>query len=211
MDFQIFFKSGRTVADKRGKYLSKVFGTFSEEIVDIWCKNKNSKYENIGRPTIYTKNKKHYTLDFTFRDKSSMDNKNYIVEMKSEIQYQNYKFMVLGDTKPTAIKPKQTDFFKHHKKKPAFNLFLDYSNTTVKINNPKKKIEVAGSILVWGSIEKDFSLSTFNKNNNVELFDVLSVENMINDLIKWKDKNYQAFVNEYTNWSADLFSNMLKL
>ena len=36
----------------RGKYLSRVFGIFSEEIVRIWAADPRAPFEDLGRPTL---------------------------------------------------------------------------------------------------------------------------------------------------------------
>jgi hypothetical protein len=78
----------------RDKFLARLFGIFSEEIVRIWCKSKNASYDDIGRPRIFIPpSKKGCTLDFTL--KSRNDGKIYIAEMKCWVEYQNYKFLTL--------------------------------------------------------------------------------------------------------------------
>jgi hypothetical protein len=205
MNFKVFFEKGiHTSNDKRGRFISRIFGIFSEEIVHCWCKNPNSKYNCAnGRPTIYEKDK-HYTLDFTFIDKCEQV---YIVEMKSEIQYQNYKFLTLRND-PTF------NFFKNHIKKRAFQLFLNPGDRPIKIKG-KELENIAGSILVWGRIEEKFNLEIFNHkmkkyiHNYRPLSDVLSVENMINDLLSWEDENYKSLVEQYKNWSNELYDKLL--
>ena len=92
MDFVSLFKQDK--ADrKRGKYLSRLFGIFSEDIVRIWAADEKCHYEDLGRPSIRFEDKT-YTLDFTFQHKQSR--KVYIVEQKCEIEFQNYKFFILN-------------------------------------------------------------------------------------------------------------------
>ena len=59
---------------KRDKFISRLFGIFSEEIIRIGFRNSvDNQYRltDIGRPTLYLKNelgektKEKYTLDFT--------------------------------------------------------------------------------------------------------------------------------------------------
>ena len=38
---------------ERDKFLSRVFGIFSDRIVEIWCQNPKAPFSNIGRPTIF--------------------------------------------------------------------------------------------------------------------------------------------------------------
>lgn len=82
----------------RGKYLSRVFGIFSEEIVRQWASDPRCPYENLGRPTLRKRGDRvGSTLDFTLRHKST--GKSYVTELKCEIEYQNYKYLVLSDIK----------------------------------------------------------------------------------------------------------------
>lgn len=219
MLFKDFFvNKANSCEDKRGKFLSRLFGIFSEEIVKIWCENNKSPYENIGRPTLITSDGNYYVLDFTFVDK---ENNKFIVEMKSEIQYENYKYMVLDPDK-------NVDYLSHHLKKRAFKLFANKSWVMLKIKG--KEIgdeEKFGTILIWGSLEERFSITSsmpsseeqeflnnmnskwkdmYKEFNNVDR--ILSVEQMINDLVEWKDENYLDFVKKYQDHSNELFNNL---
>lgn len=221
MLFEDFFNN-KTIEnnDRRGKFLSRLFGIFSEEIVNIWCENSQSPYENLGRPTLIASDGKYYVLDFTFVDK---ENNKFIVEMKSEIQYENYKYMVLDPNK-------DVNYLSHHLKKMAFKLFVNKDWAKVKIKG-KEVVdkEEFGTILIWGSLKEKFSivscipqkeeqvfLNTLNiqwkkKYGEKEFNDVdriLSVEQMINDLIDWKDKNYANFIQKYQDDSNELFNNL---
>ncbi len=92
----------------RGKYLARVFGIFSEELIRIWAADSRAPYEDLGRPTLRVVNgSSGSTLDFTLRSRAT--GKVYVAEMKCEIEYQNYKYFVLTD-------PRQLD----HHNKPAF-------------------------------------------------------------------------------------------
>lgn len=50
-DFVDIFKQPDAPAD-RGKYLARVFGIFSEELVRIWAADPRAPYKNLGRPTL---------------------------------------------------------------------------------------------------------------------------------------------------------------
>ena len=188
---------------EEAKFLSRLFAIFSEGIVRIWGESEQSKYKgSLGRPTIYTYKNKRYTLDFTFEDQAG---KIYIVEMKAELQYEKFKYMVL---KNRSEEPK-VDFLNHHLKKEAFKLFINPNSSEVreiKVNGESKKVD--GSILIWGSISKNFNLDLFNKEENIQLHDILSVENMIDDLIASENKEYFEFVGKYRQWSGRLFDTL---
>ncbi len=118
MDFVSLFKQDK--ADrKRGKYLSRLFGIFSEDIVRIWAADEKCHYEDLGRPSIRFEDKT-YTLDFTFQHKQSR--KVYIVEQKCEIEFQNYKFFILN---------KKEQLSHHIKAKKAFMAFLEAAKKNI--------------------------------------------------------------------------------
>ena len=49
--FEEFFKKeGKEPI--RAKFLSRVFGVFSEELVRIWANDSRAPYANLGRPTL---------------------------------------------------------------------------------------------------------------------------------------------------------------
>ena len=98
-------------ADHRGKFLARVFGIFSENIVRRWSASTGAPYENIGRPTVRFDDDDEATrpptLDFTLRNKASK--KTYVAEMKCEIEYEKFKYFILTS-------PEQLD---HHIRREA--------------------------------------------------------------------------------------------
>ncbi len=154
----------------------------------------------MGRPTLRTEVKKNgYTLDFTF--KSADDHLLYVVELKSELEFQKYKYLKLEDTSQ----------LKHHQNKSAFTRFLDVAKdpsayiVTINDTTTNKKTEqnVSGAILIWGSITED------GRNKVKDEFgfeDVLSLEKMISDLISWEDPTYHELIAERSNWSQELYN-----
>ena len=89
--FKSIFQSNDRARDK---FLSRLFGIFSEEIVRCWGRAVQAPYEDLGRPTVKSFcAKRGFTLDFTFR---SRDNGAiYIAEMKCELEYENYRYLTL--------------------------------------------------------------------------------------------------------------------
>ena len=203
---------------KREKFLSRVFGIFSEDIVDIWGQNKKSSYENLGRPSLYTKDEKYLgtTLDFTFKDRKT--NEIYIVEMKCEIQYQNFKYFYLRNEDELKKPPEGKGFLEHHRKKTAFGRFEklgknpeNYPEEFIvkyfdKEEKRKHKVEkIAGIILIWGKVDQEKI-----ENKKIGYFHkILSVERMISDLIDWKDENFTCMIAEYQRWSNDMFDQLV--
>lgn len=194
MDFISLFKQEQ--ADKkRGKYLSRLFGIFSEEIVRIWAADENCHYEDLGRPSIQFKDKS-YTLDFTLRHKQSK--KVYIVEQKCEIEYQNYKFFVLDNKEQLS----------HHTKN-AFVAFLEVAKKNIiSASIKKQEIKIDGTILIWGT-------ATPKGINDIKLEyridDVLTLEKIIEDLISWKNGIFYKFIRERMIWSIEMLSGLLSI
>ena len=80
----------------RDKFLARLQGLFSEEIVRIWCESKRSPYKDLGRPNVKVPpDKKGYTMDFTLQSKK--DGSKYIAEMKCWTEYKNYQYLTLVD------------------------------------------------------------------------------------------------------------------
>ena len=66
--FEGIFKTSNPACDK---YLARLFGLFSEEVVLNWCAYPTSPYENLGRPTLWVSGKRGSTLDFTLRRRAT--------------------------------------------------------------------------------------------------------------------------------------------
>ena len=198
---------------KQEKFLSRLFGIFSEEIIDIWCQNYKSPYMNLGRPSLYKGDKyTKTTLDFTFQDQESKEI--YIVEMKCEIQYENFKYFHLRNEDELKKPPEGNGFLEHHRKKQAFEKFEELGespeNYIVKYLDQETKEhckveKIAGIILIWGKVDQE----------NIEnkciggFHQILSVERMISDLVEWRDENYKSMIAEYQCWSNDMFNQLV--
>ena len=50
MTFEALF---RTSSSSRDKFLARLFGLFSEDLVRLWCRNPKAPYEDLGRPNIH--------------------------------------------------------------------------------------------------------------------------------------------------------------
>lgn len=191
----IFKQSQAAIA--RGKFLSRVFGIFSEEIVRVWTKDPNSPYTDLGRPTLRRKdhNSKGYTLDFTLRD--NLTQKTFVAEMKCEIEYQNYKYLILTEIKQ----------LEHHKK-DAFAAFLDITNNPKSYRTyvEKKILEVDGAILIWGAVTSEGRQTV---KQTLGLFDILTIVEMIRDLNKWGNGEFRDLIKSRAQWSTELFDGLL--
>ena len=189
VSFEQIFKSNDS---NRDKFLSRIFGIFSEKFVHFWCECPQSPYKDLGRPTIKLPDEKRgYTLDFSFQSKQ--DGNIFIGELKCELEYENYKYLTLAS-------PSQLD---HHNKE-AFKRFLDIgkNNDQYKVTINNKIVSVSGAILVWGSITPEGRRNIINYTG---LADVLSLEQIINDLINWNNQDYIDFNQQRETWCQELF------
>ncbi len=189
--FQNLFRSHDS---RRDKFLSRLFGIFNEEIVRCWGKTPQAPYEDLGRPTIKRVSEKrpYHVLDFTLQSKN--DGHVYIAEMKCELEFENYRYLTLES-------PSQLD---HHNKE-AFRIFLDVARNinqyTVTVKGQLKTIN--GSILVWGRYTEQGRASVMAQYG---LVDVLSLESIINDLVRWQNQDYIELLHQYERWCREPFT-----
>ncbi|WP_442577830.1 hypothetical protein ACSBOB_19990 [Mesorhizobium sp. ASY16-5R] len=190
------FKSENQGGREREKFLSRVFGIFSEDVVKLWANDGRSPYENLGRPTIKTPDGESYTLDFTLKDRKTGNT--YVSEMKCEIEYNNFKYFVLGHSS-------QLD----HHRKPAFEAFLKATRPTADQTVLVKKQSVAteGAILIWGSVSPEARSEIIKARG---LHDVLSLEEICADLASWKCERYAELIQQRRKWCDELFTGLLE-
>ena len=189
----IFRREGAEAA--RAKFLSRLFGVFAEEVVRLWATDDRSPYQSLGRPTLTPVGcSKGYTLDFTLQDRSTQ--KVYVVEMKCEIEYQNFRYFALEGAW-------QLD----HHSKPAFKAFLDAASGTseqrVVVNG--KQVRADGAILIWGSVTETGRSSVISA---LGLHEVLSVANICRDLVAWQHAEYAALLDKRRAWTLELFDGL---
>ncbi len=196
MAFQQLFRSGNV---RRDKFLARLFGIISEEIVRCWGKAPQAPYEDLGRPTLKEQSgsKRGSTLDFTFRSKD--DGSVYVVEMKCELEFEHYRYLVLESASQL-----------YHHKQPAFQRFLevakDQSRYTVFVSGRPQPVN--GSILIWGSYTDQGRIRV---RDYYGFSDILSVENMIRDLLLWHNQDYLDVLQRYADWCGHLFDGLIRL
>lgn len=185
----------------RVNFLSRFFGIFSEEIVKNWCSNPNNKnYTNIGRPTIHTQGGEKYTLDFYLQNKKT--GKNYIVEQKSFYGYKKGKLSVINQN---------TDFISafdnwsnsKQQRTKAWEAFLSFdAKRGDEVKVAKTEYKTQGKILIWSSCKDNETKKWFCKKLGID--DILTLEEMIIDLVNWKDIGYKKSLLEKKKW-VDVF------
>jgi hypothetical protein len=179
----------------RSKFLARVFGIMSEEIVRLWTAAPETPYEDLGRPTVrFDGDLRGATLDFTLRSRAS--GKVYVAEMKCEIEYERFQYFVLDSPHKLT-----------HHTKTAFRSFLRVAKepraarTTVK----GRSVVVDGAILVWGAVTEGGCAAV---QAHYEFADVLSVESMISDLTARRDAPYMDLLKDRQKWLGEMFNGL---
>lgn len=180
----------------RSKYLSRLFGIFSERIVSIWAGDMRAPYENLGRPTVRgAQDVRGHTLDFTLRERAT--GKVYVSEMKCEIEYLNFRFFHLENVGQLC-----------HHAKPAFEAFrksaLAPARMDVRVGG--KSVPIDGAVLIWGSVcpEAKGRIQT-----EAGFHDILSLDCICSDLARWQNPDFLGMIGQYRAWSDRLFDGLV--
>lgn len=192
ISFEQIFKSDKP---SRDKFLSRLFGIFNEEVVRTWCQDSRSVYRDLGRPTLRSpEERRGRTLDFTFEHRQN--GRVFIAELKCELEFENYSYLKLTSSSQ----------LKHHTS-DAFVRFCDMAKDRRKyaVRVGGKSILVAGSILIWGAITPHGRMSVIR---DYGFADVLSLEQMIGDLLKWGNRDYLKLIAERETWCRYLFDRL---
>jgi hypothetical protein len=193
--FREIFRCPNDPKNQRAKYLSRLFGIFSERVVSAWAADERAPYRNLGRPTLrHPDRERRYTLDFTLQDRTSGNI--YAAEMKCEIEYMNFRYFVLEETH-------QLD----HHKKPAFELFLEaaHSPQRISVRVQGKPVEINGAILIWGAVDTSAKGAIISE---MGFQDILSLEDITRDLADWQNREYLELIERYRSWSNGLFDRL---
>ena len=188
----LFQREGAPAA--RGKFLSRVFGIFSESIVQIWAEDERAPYKNLGRPTLVGQSPvRSPTLDFLFECRST--GRRFVVEQKCEIEFNSFRYFTL--TGP--------DQLRHHNK-PAFAAFLAAANGSApgsrdwKVGN--QRMTVDGAILIWGAVTSDGRNAVIEQTG---LHDAIGLDRIIAECAEWRPNAYCRLVSERRQWCEELF------
>lgn len=182
--FKEIFQTGHPLRDK---YLARIFGILSEDLVRIWSRCPQASYADLGRPTVRSvADVRGYTLDFTLRRRS--DAAVFIAEMKCELEYEGYRYLQL--TSPSQLA--------HHKRR-AFQLFLEGSaNPASVIATVRGKPQPhEGGVLIWGSCSTEGRAAVTSQ---FGFRDVLSLEDIIRDLQAWKPDEWADKLSQLRDW-----------
>lgn len=161
----------------------------------MWASDPRAPYEDLGRPTLRMSGEKvGSTLDFTLRSKST--GKTYVAELKCEIEYQDYRYLVLTDC----------DQLTHHNK-AAFAALLTAAsgNAQQRTYVGKKEVQIDGAILIWGAATSDGRASVMAEKR---FFDVLNRAEIIADLRNWKSERFRSLLDQRRSWSNELYDSL---
>ena len=178
----------------RGKFLSRLFGIFSERIVQIWSEDERAPYRNLGRPTLAgTSAARRPTLDFLFECRRT--GRRFVVEQKCEIEFNGFRYLTLATA----------DQLKHHDK-PAFAAFLAAARGSAQGARDWKvasqPVTVDGAILIWGSVTPAGRAEVIAQTG---LEDAIGLDRIIAQCARWRPAAYCRLVSERRRWSAELF------
>jgi hypothetical protein len=170
-------------------YVARIFAPFSEEIVRIWCKRKNSKYKDLGRPSLY-KNIKytHKTFDFTFEK----DGEYFIGEQKNWIAVDNGYYL--------------TEIYLNDADLNILDEVLRNKEYEVYCGNISQKLVISGVVLIWPQPTAE-SIMEFRKKH--PRYKVLSFQDIINDLINENNQEYLQLLERYKKYCDNLFKELL--
>lgn len=189
-----FRRPGTSAA--RAKYLSRIFGIFSEEIVRLWAAHPKCPYEDLGRPSVRMPgDSRGHVLDFTLRAKDT--GKVYATELKCEVEYQGFRYFVLTDP----------DQLSHHNK-PAFFALLAAAKeplaATVLVRGDSAPID--GSILIWGAATEQGRALTIERFGFAA---ILTIESIVADLRAWGCTAFREHMEQRRQWTNELLNSLV--
>jgi hypothetical protein len=178
---------------RRGAFLSRMFAFFSEEIVRHWARCDHSPYRDLGRPVLWDDSgSKYHVLDFTLERNS--DGARFVTELKCEIEFERYRYLTLTD----ALQ------LQHHMRNAAFQKLIraaaDPDAQRVTIGG--QEVKVQGAVLVWGVVTDQGRTSVTEAYG---FADVLSVDQMLEDLGRWQPEEWAEWVGLRRQWTDELF------
>lgn len=189
LDLAGFFRSPDAPRDK---FLARLFGLFSEDLVRAWCEDPRAPYESLGRPTLWAPGESRgSTLDLTLRDR--LTQRIYVSEMKVELEFEGYRYMTL----------ERLDQLAHHRL-PAFQRFLEMARdpTAYEVRVGGKPLHADGAVLVWGAVTEAGRQLVAAETG---IHDVLSTDSIVRDLRAWQPARYVERIAALRQAASDLF------
>jgi hypothetical protein len=181
---------------ERSRFLDGLFSLFAREVVRCWATDEHAPYADLGRPTLrQVGGSRGSPLDFAFQEKR-----------------RKHAYGVLLYCDPVGDGPlRDANQITALSATRTFAAFLDaaaqpsaYSLTVGGMDYP-----LIGSILIWSSLESKKTRAMIRK--TYAFHDILSVEDMIRDLIEWKNRDYQMLLDRRTAWCYDFFRGLRQM
>jgi hypothetical protein len=186
----------RSDQSPRDKFLSRLFGLFSEDVVRDWCEAPESPYAYVGRPTLFAPGEmRGFTLDFALQPAGS--DGIFVSEMKCELEFERYRYLTL----------ESADQLDHHRS-PAFLRFLELSADPERyeVRVAGKPQRVLGTVLVWG-VATEAGKAAVRKQYGVT--EVLAVDELLLNLHAWGDATpWPQRIEKLRTWSNGLFDEL---
>jgi hypothetical protein len=157
-------------------------------------------YEDLGRPTVRAAGEtRGYTFDFTFRSKD--DGGIYMVEMKCWLEYANYRYLTLESLSQLDRAGREQKAFR-----VFLNAALDMSRYTVTVQGRPQAVN--GAVLIWGRCAEPGRTHVMAQYG---FKDVLSLEGIVSDLVRWQNQDYARLIHTYEVWCGELFAGLRSL
>lgn len=181
---------------ERSRFLDGLFSLFAREVVHCWATDDHAAYADLGKPTLKQMGgARGSPLDFAFQEKR-----------------RKHTFGVVLYCDPTGDGAlKDANQITALGATRTFAAFLDaaaqpsaYSLTVGGADYP-----LVGSILIWSSLESKKTRAVIRK--TYAFHDILSVEDMIRDLIEWKNRDYQMLLDRRAAWCYDFFRGLRQI
>lgn len=187
MNFDSLFRSPDP---ERNAFMVSVFNLFSSAIVQCWVQDARSPFDDLGKGSLRKSGaSRGISLDVTVGRRNRV-----------------YGGLLRCDL---SVDPPLTDAAQVVQDTKSFKLFLDAaanpSKYTVVIDG--KKHDLAGLLLVWSCVDEKAVRAARREHG---LADVLSLEQIIADLIGWGNRDFQLLLDRRVAWSHDLFKGLRK-
>jgi hypothetical protein len=181
---------------ERSRFLDGLFSLFAREVVHCWATDANAPYADMGKPILRQHNAARGSpLDFAFQERRRKHIYGVVLYCDP-----------LGDgplkdaNQITALSATRTfAAFLHAAAQPSA-----YSLSVGGADYP-----LVGSILIWSSMESKKTRAVIRK--TYAFHDILSVEDIIRDLIAWKNRDYQMLLDRRAAWCYDFFRGLRQL
>ncbi|MBZ0300202.1 MAG: hypothetical protein K8J31_10690 [Anaerolineae bacterium] len=180
----------------RSRFLNGLFNLFARDVIRCWTTDPQCAYTNLGKPTLrQTGAARGSPLDFAFQERRKQ---------------QVFAVVMLSDPLDnTPLKdPAQIEAFRSTR---TFAAFLEAAQKPADftLGIGSSEYPAAGSILIWSSFESKKTRAVIRKTYAFQ--DVLSLEDIVRDLIQWQNRDFQMLLDRRAAWCYDFFRSIRQL